>query len=76
MPFVFRRWTPVSNTAGGSFHPARAAGGTAGSPPDLAPPAALARVSMKGVPFERCDVVRFAFPDFTRGAFTSARATG
>jgi len=42
--------------AGGSFTPAIAENVAAGNHPDLAP---LARSTMKGVPFERRDVVRF-----------------
>ena len=45
--------------AGGSFTPAIAENVTAGNHPDLAPLAPLARSTMKGVPFERRDVVRF-----------------
>src|SRR5947208_1737929 len=44
--------------AGGSFTPAIAEN-VAGNHPDLAPLAPLARSTMKGVPFERRDVVRF-----------------
>jgi predicted dehydrogenase len=45
--------------AGGSFTPAIAENVTAGNHPDLAPLAPLVRSTMKGVPFERHDVVRF-----------------
>ncbi|HXD22439.1 MAG TPA: twin-arginine translocation signal domain-containing protein, partial [Gemmatimonadaceae bacterium] len=53
--------------AGGAFRPARAAGGAswaiaenvdAIAHPDLAPPAPARRQTMRGVPFERHEVVR------------------
>ncbi|MCX5762198.1 MAG: Gfo/Idh/MocA family oxidoreductase [Gemmatimonadetes bacterium] len=45
---------------GGVFSPAIAESVTAGVQPDLAPVAPSARATMKGVPFERHDVVRIA----------------
>ena len=45
--------------AGGAFSPAMAENVTTGHHPDLSPPAPLARSTMKGVRFERRDVVRF-----------------
>ncbi|HEX7019030.1 MAG TPA: Gfo/Idh/MocA family oxidoreductase [Gemmatimonadaceae bacterium] len=45
--------------AGGAFTPAIAESVSAGASPELAPPAPAARRTMKNVPFERRDVVRF-----------------
>ncbi len=45
---------------GGVFSPAIAESVTAAAQPDLAPAAPSARATMKGVPFERHDVVRIA----------------
>ena len=45
--------------AGGVFTPAIAENITAVTHPDLAPPAPARRATMKGVPFERRDAVRF-----------------
>ena len=44
--------------AGGVFHPAIAENVDAIAHPDLAPPAPARRQTMRGVPFERHDVVR------------------
>lgn len=46
-------------TTSGLITPAIAEAVTAGQRPDLAPPAPAGRATMKGVPFERRDVVRF-----------------
>lgn len=45
--------------AGGAFSPMLAEAVTAGAHPELAPPAPATRRTMKNVPFERRDVVRF-----------------
>src|SRR6185295_7290498 len=45
--------------ASGTFLPAIAENVSAAAHPDLAPPAPFARATMKGVPFERRDTVRF-----------------
>ena len=45
--------------ASGAFLPAIAENVSALAHPDAAPPAPAARTTMKGVPFERHDVVRF-----------------
>src|SRR3954470_23093393 len=45
--------------ASGAFLPAIAEDVSAVAHPDLAPPAPIARSTMKGVPFERRDTVRF-----------------
>lgn len=49
----------AATAAAGAFSPAIAENVTAGEHPDLTPPAPVARATMKGVPFERRDTVRF-----------------
>ncbi|HVZ49202.1 MAG TPA: Gfo/Idh/MocA family oxidoreductase [Gemmatimonadaceae bacterium] len=48
----------VSTVTGGAITPAIAEDISAGTRPDLAPPAPASRATMKNVPFERHDVVR------------------